>query len=122
MISRRLIAAVVVAAIVFVYAALEIRHLLIGFVLGATIVNVTLLVSSINIDGRLPRTEQVLVPPSSLGTVRLAGGIVGSGVIIVYAVWLAQDLASGLLALGLYWLFLLLSADEPHTDHRIKGY
>lgn len=46
-----------------------------------------------------------------LATARLAGGIVGGGVIIGYAMWLGQSLASGPVALGMYWLFLLLSAE-----------
>lgn len=119
--TRRLLAAGVVAVIVFVYAALEFRDLLIGFILSAAIMNATLLISSINADGRLPRIEQVLVPLDSLGAVRLAGGVVGGGVIITYAVFLAQDLASGVIALGLFWLFLLLSAVESPSDARVKG-
>lgn len=94
------------------FAALELRDLLIGFILGAATVNATLLVSAIHVDGRLPPIESLLVPPSSLGTARLAGGFVGGGAIIAYAVWLGQSPASGLVALGLLWLFLLLSTGQ----------
>lgn len=109
--ARRLMAAGVLAVIVFAFAALELRDPLVGFILGAAIVDATLLASTTDVDGRLPPIEDKLVPASSLGRGRLAGGAVGGGVIVGYAVWLGQSLASGVVALGLFWLLLLLSAE-----------
>lgn len=45
---------------------------------------------------------QVLVLPSSLSAIRLADGVVGSGVIITYGMLLSQDIANGLVALSRY--------------------
>lgn len=74
---------------VFGYAALELRDLLIGLILGTAIMCVTLPVSATDIDGQRPGIGRVLVPLNSLGTAHLAVGIIGSAVIVGYAALLA---------------------------------
>lgn len=111
MASRSLIAAGVLAVLAFVYGMLELRDLLFGFIIGAAILNIALIVSYLDESGRLQDIQKWVSNPGGLGPIRLAGGLVGGGIIILYAIWLAQDLAAGVVALGLFWLLLLLTAD-----------
>lgn len=111
--SKRLIGAGTIALVVFVYSLFVTKHPLDGFIAAIAIVDTTVAYSYLEEHGHLPRISERLTNPRSLGVLRLVVASVGTIFILAYAIFITQDPVQGLLALGVFWVMVILTASPP---------